>query len=68
MLSDWLKYEGYKFDKDPFDFGIYHIDNLDIQIEGVINFLHNIFENEKLKEIMKGKFWEETPFNWEGMK
>lgn len=68
MLSDWLKYEGYKFDKDPFDFATYHEDNLDLQIEGVINFLREIFENKKLKEIIEGRFWEETPFDWAGLR
>lgn len=68
MLSDWLKYEGYKFDKDPFDFATYHVDNLDFQIQGVINFLREIFKNEKLKEILEGRFWEETPFDWGGMR
>ncbi len=68
MLSDWLKYEGYKFDKNPFDFKTYHEDNLDIQIEGVINFLREIFENKKLKEIIEGRFWEETPYDWAGLR
>lgn len=68
MLSDWLKYEGYKFEKNPFDFTTYHADNLDFQIEGVINFLREIFENKKLKEILEGRFWEETPFDWGGMR
>lgn len=68
MLSDWLKYEGYKFDKDPFDFATYHEDNLDLQLAGVINFLREIFENKKLKEIIEGRFWEETPFDWAGLR
>jgi hypothetical protein len=68
MLSDWLKYEGYKFDKDPFDFATYHEDKLDLQMEGVINFLLEIFENKKLKEILEGRFWEETPFDWAGLR
>jgi hypothetical protein len=68
MLTDWLKYEAYKFDKDPFDFSSYHADNLDLQIDGVINFLREIFENKKLKEILEGRFWDETPFDWAGMR
>jgi hypothetical protein len=68
MLSDWLKYEGYEFDKDPFDFATYHDENLNLQIEGVINFLHEIFENKKLKDILEGRFWEETPFDWAGLR
>jgi hypothetical protein len=68
MLSDWLKYEGYKFDKDPFNFATYHEDKLDLQMEGVINFLRDIFENKKLKEILEGRFWEETPFDWAGLR
>jgi hypothetical protein len=68
MLSDWLKYEGYKFEKDPFDFATYHEDKLDLQMEGVINFLREIFENKKLKEILEGRFWEETPFDWAGLR
>jgi hypothetical protein len=68
MLSDWLKYEGYKFDKDPFDFATHHEDKLDLQMEGVINFLREIFENKKLKEILEGRFWEETPFDWVGLR
>jgi hypothetical protein len=68
MLSDWLKYEGYKFDKDPFTFATYHADDLDLQIEGVINFLREIFENKKLKEILEGRYWDETPFDWAGMR
>lgn len=68
MLSDWLKYEGYKFDKNPFDFATYESGNLDVQIEGVIKFLREIFENKKLKEILEGRFWEETPFDWAGLR
>jgi hypothetical protein len=68
MLSDWLKYEGYKLEKDPFDFATYHEDKLDLQMEGVINFLREIFENKKLKEILEGSFWEETPFDWAGLR
>ena len=68
MLSDWLKYEGYKFDKNPLKFPTYDSDNLDIQIEGVIKFLREIFENKKLKEILEGRFWEETPFDWAGLR
>jgi hypothetical protein len=68
MLSDWLKYEGYTFDKSPFDFATYHTDNLDLQIEGKINFLREIFENKKLKEILEGRTWDETPFDWAGLR
>lgn len=66
MLSDWLKYEGYQFEQDPFSFKTYHEDNLELQIEGFIHFLQEIFENEKLKEILQGRYWEETPFDWAG--
>lgn len=68
MLSDWLKYEGYQFDKDPLAFQTYHKDNLELQIEGFIQFLRKTFENEKLKEILQGRYWEETPFDWAGLR
>lgn len=68
LLSDWLKYNGYKFDKDPFLFTTYHVDNLDTQIQGVIHFLRQTFENEILKGILQGQSWEDTPFDWGGLK
>jgi hypothetical protein len=68
MLSDWLKYEGYEFEKDPFDFKTYHESDIDIQIKGVIKFLREIFDNKKLKEILEGRFWDETPYDWAGLR
>lgn len=68
MLSDWLKYEGYKFEKDPFNFASYHEDNLDIQIQGLISFFKEIFNNRKLKEVLAGGTWDETPFDWAGLR
>lgn len=67
-LSDWLKYNGNIYKKDPFEFQTYHPNNIKKQIYGIITFLKETFDLEEVKKIISGENWDETPFDWGGLR